>query len=89
MEWKYKVAFIIYLLIYGGTCKEQVYRNDTWPMSRLPTIAAVAFVPPHVVINAFDEIADLIRNECQVVAGDVLEYFENSYVGRFRRNAPR
>ena len=32
--------------------------------------------------------ADVIRNEYQAVAGDLLEYFEDSYVRRFRRNAP-
>ena len=68
---------------------QEQYVGDAQFALRLRMIAAVAFVPPHDVIDAFDEVADLIRLQYQAVADDVLEYFEDTYIGRFRRNAPR
>ena len=52
-------------------------------------IAALAFVPPHDVVNSFDELYVVIRNQYDGDAGKVLNYFEDIYIGRFRRNAPR
>ena len=51
-------------------------------------IAALAFVPPHDVGNSFDELCVVIRNQYDGDADKVLDYFENTYIGRFRRNAP-
>ena len=52
-------------------------------------ISAVAFLPPNDVINGFDDLCVEIRNLYNGDVDDLLEYFEDTYIGRFRRNAPR
>ena len=52
-------------------------------------ISALAFVPPHDVQNSFNQVVALIRNQYGNGADGVLDYFEDSYVGKFRVNAPR
>ena len=52
-------------------------------------LAALAFVPENNAIQYFNQLCDSIQ---QVHADDyveILDYFENHYIGRFRRNAPR
>ena len=51
--------------------------------------AALAFVSPNHVIQSFNDLAHLIRNVFGQDADDILDYFEDSYIGRFRHNAPR
>ena len=48
-------------------------------------IAALAFVPPNDVTNAFDDLAVVIRNQYNMGADIVLNYFEDYYIGRCRR----
>lgn len=55
----------------------------------LRMIAALAFVPPNDVADSFDELCAAIRNLYNIEADNVLDYFEDHYIGRFRRNAPR
>ena len=52
-------------------------------------IAALAFLPPQDAINSFDELCVVIRNQYDGDADEMLDYFEDTYIGRFRRNAPR
>ena len=56
---------------------------------QLRMIAALAFVPPQDVVNSFDELCVAIRNQYDGDADKVLDYFEDTYIGRFRRNSPR
>ena len=52
-------------------------------------INAFAFVSPNHVIQSFDVLAQLIRNAFRQDADDILDYFEDNYIGRFLHNAPR
>ena len=52
-------------------------------------ISVLAFVPPNMVQISFDQLAALIRNQYENGSDGGLGYFEESYVGRFRVNAPR
>ena len=65
---------------------QEQYVGDAQFALHLHMIAAVAFVPPHDAIDAFHEVAVLIRLQYQAMADDVLEYFED--IVRFQRNAP-
>ena len=55
----------------------------------LRMIPALAFVPPENVVAYFEELADHLRNAFYEDCDDLLDYFENNYIGQFRRNAPR
>ena len=46
----------------------------------LRMIAALAFVPPFDVENAFEELAFEIRNRFNIEADNVLDYFEDTYI---------
>ena len=50
---------------------------------------AVVFMPPDNVIAGFKELSDLITNTYQGEMDDLLGYFEETFVGRYCRNAER
>ena len=52
------------------------------------TIAALALVTLQNVVNSFNEFCVVIQNQYDGDADGVLDYFDNTYMGRFRRNAP-
>jgi len=68
---------------------QEQYQADGEFALHLRMIAALAFIPPDEVVNAFDRLCEVIRNTYQNDADRVLDYFEDTYIGRFRRNAPR
>ena len=55
----------------------------------LRMLCATAFLPPAQVIEGFENLAGNLRNLYDDEVDELLEYFEDNYVGRFRRNAPR
>ena len=54
------------------------YVNDDEFSIHLRMIAALAFVPPFDVEDAFEELALEIRNRFNIEADDVLDYFEDT-----------
>ena len=52
-------------------------------------LSETAFLPPNDVIHIFEELVDHLRNAYNGDADNLLEYFEDTYIGRYRRNAPR
>ena len=52
-------------------------------------LPALAFLPAGDVIEGFEELVDTIRILYDDVADDLLQYFEETYIRRYRRNAPR
>ena len=52
-------------------------------------IVALAFVPPDRVEAYFEQYCDQARNLYDGDCDSIIDYFEDTYIGRFRRNAPR
>ena len=65
------------------------YLNEPELSLHLRMVLALAFVPPVDVVESFERLHDLLREAYGDNLDEVLEYFENTYIGRFRRNAPR
>jgi hypothetical protein len=65
------------------------YNTDQEFALHLRMISAIAFLPPNNVIDGFEVLCDAIRNHYGGDVDDLLEYFEDTYIGRFRRNVPR
>ena len=55
----------------------------------LRMLSALAFLPPQNVIPGFEELCDYVRANYQDDVDEHFEYFEDTYIGRYRRNAPR
>ena len=51
-------------------------------------LCALAFLPRDDVVQGFEDLTDHIRINCQGEVDNLLEYFEDTHIGRHRRNAP-
>ena len=60
------------------------YVNDDEFSIHLRMIAALLFVPPFDVEDDFEELAFEIRNRFNIEGDNVLDYFEDTYIGRFQ-----
>ena len=65
------------------------YINEEEFSTTLRMVLAISFVPPDDVIVFFEELSDVIRDRFGIACDEILEYFEDNYIGRFRRNAQR
>ena len=68
---------------------QQRYIDDAKFTNTLRMIAALAFVPPDEVKAYFEQYCDYARNFHNNDCDPIIDYFEDTYIGRFRRNAPR
>ena len=68
---------------------QQRYIDDAEFANTLRMIAGLAFVPPDEVEAYFEQYCDYARNLYDDDCNPIIDYFEDTYIGRFRRNAPR
>ena len=68
---------------------QECYMNDPQFGLHLRIIAALAFVHPQDVVNFFDELCAIIRNQYDGDADEVPDYFKDTCMGCFRRITPR
>ena len=62
---------------------QQRYVDDAEFPNTLRMIVALAFVPPDEAEVCFEQYCDYAWND------QIIDYFEDTYIGRFRWNAPR
>ena len=67
----------------------QRYNHEEEFTLHLRMISALAFLPHGDVIDGFEELSDTTRELYNDTIDDLLQYFEDTYICRFRRNAPR
>ena len=68
---------------------QQRYNNDDELCIHIRMITALAFVPPNLVVESFEMLTDEIHIDLYNEIDVLIDYFEDTYIGRFRRNAPR
>ena len=68
---------------------QQRYNDDAGFALHIRMIMALAFVRPADVIATFEDLCDEIRQRFQDDLDEVLDYFEDTYIGRPRRNRQR
>jgi len=68
---------------------QQRYMEDQEFALHSKMICALSFLPPDDVEEGFEQLSDVIREAYNDQMDNLLEYFEDTYIGRYRRNAPR
>ena len=48
-------------------------------------LSAITFVPQNNVAQSFEELVDHLRNSCSGDSGDLLDYFEDTYIGKYQK----
>ena len=61
---------------------QQRYNEDQEFALHIRMPCAFAFMPPDNVIAGFEELSDLIRDTYKDEMNDLLDYFEESYMGQ-------
>ena len=51
-------------------------------------LCAIAFLPPGDVTQGFEELVNEIGNSYNDAVAELLDYLEDNFMGRYRRNAP-
>ena len=64
-------------------------QEEEFALHIIRMLPALAFLPAGDVIEGFEELVDTIRVLYDHVGDDLLQYFKDTYIGRYRRNAPR
>ena len=63
---------------------QQTYDNDQELALYLRMLCTVAFLPPADVIQGFEELVEEIRNIYNDEVDELLNYFEDNFIGCFR-----
>ena len=83
-------AFSTFASMHVQNVRLQVrYLEEPEFAHQLRMLTALAFLPPQDVVRGFVTVCIEIRTNFGNVAEELLAYFEDTYVGRFRLNAPR
>ena len=61
------------------------YLEDNEFALNLRMIPALAFIPPQDVIQAFEILSEHLRETYGNEIDQLIDYFEDNYIGRFRR----
>ena len=68
---------------------QQRYNEDQEFTLHTCMLCVVVFIPTDNVTAGFEELSDLIRETYQGEMDDQLDYFEETYIGWYHRNAER
>ena len=87
-------VFFIWHQMFGKDSSSWLRRPlQQWWSVRSPSMYdngyCICAPPPDDVIDVFERLSDLIRLQYGEEADELLDYFESTYIGRYRRNAPR
>lgn len=67
----------------------QRYNEDQGFVLYLRMLCALAFLLPNDIVQGFEDLVDLIKANHNNNVEDLLEYFEENYISRYRQNAPQ